>query len=195
MCRHSIITSIVKDITDLIQNLSRKSQMHSENFLQTGERGDRNKNRKEKMNDKQQFQKLQKQIERNRSVAYIESIIMTMKQQKQVIKKKPDKVKMFLILVDYTEVKKSLKESVNKYLEELGRLLTDIAKTDLIEIQKEIDKYNMQLTKEADSIEEIKALLESITRIRNTSMDMELKISETQEQFRVLKMYKYPVDK
>jgi hypothetical protein len=74
-------------------------------------------------------------------------------------------------------------------------LLTDIAKTDLIEIQKEIDKYNMQLTKEADSIEEIKALLESITRIRNTSMDMELKISETQEQFRVLKMYKYPVDK
>jgi len=147
------------------------------------------------MNDKQQFQKLQKQIERNRSVAYIESIIMTMKQQKQVIKKKPDKVKMFLILVDYTEVKKSLKESVNKYLEELGRLLTDIAKTDLIEIQKEIDKYNMQLTKEADSIEEIKALLESITRIRNTSMDMELKISETQEQFRVLKMYKYPVDK
>jgi len=147
------------------------------------------------MNDKQQFQKLQKQIERNRSVAYIESIIMTMNQQKQVIKKKPDKVKMFLILVDYTEVKKSLKESVNKYLEELGRLLTDIAKTDLIEIQKEIDKYNMQLTKEADSIEEIKALLESITRIRNTSMDMELKISETQEQFRVLKMYKYPVDK
>jgi DNA repair exonuclease SbcCD ATPase subunit len=195
MCRHSIITSIVKDITDLIQSLSRKSQMHSENFLQTGERGERNKNRKEKMNDKQQFQKLQKQIERNRSVAYIESIIMTMKQQKQVIKKKPDKVKMFLILVDYTEVKKSLKESVNKYLEELGRLLTDIAKTDLIEIQKEIDKYNMQLTKEADSIEEIKALLESITRIRNTSMDMELKISETQEQFRVLKMYKYPVDK
>jgi ATP-dependent 26S proteasome regulatory subunit len=112
MCRHSIITSIVKDITDLIQNLSRKSQMHSENFLQTGERGDRNKNRKEKMNDKQQFQKLQKQIERNRSVAYIESIIMTMKQQKQVIKKKPDKVKMFLILVDSRKASTSISKNL-----------------------------------------------------------------------------------
>jgi len=42
-----------------------------------------------------------------------------------------------------------------------------------------------------DGIELIKALLNVIAEIKNTSMDMELKIVEAQEQFRVLKMYKY----
>lgn len=183
---HAIITSIMKDLTDLVQSLSRKAQLHNDKYLDKDQK---------KMNDKHSFQKLQKQIERNRSVQYIEHNIMFMKQKKNLIKKKPDKVKMFLILVDYTEVKKSLKDSVKKYLDELGRLLTDIAKGDLVDIQKEIEKFNQHLNKEADSIEEIKFLLETISKIRNTSMDMELKISETQEQFRVLKMYKYPVDK
>lgn len=45
-----------------------------------------------------------------------------------------------------------------------------------------------------DGIELIKALLNVIAEIKNTSMDMELKIVEAQEQFRVLKMYKYQVE-
>jgi len=49
----------------------------------------------------------------------------------------------------------------------------------LLAIHKEIEAYNAQLNKEADSIEEIKLLLETIAKIRNTSMDMELKINET----------------
>ncbi len=111
-----------------------------------------------------------------------------------MIKKKSDKIKKYFILVDYTQVKQTLKTEVNKFLDDLGKILTELAKSDLLAIQKEIEAYNMQLNKEADSIEEIKLLLETIAKIRNTSMDMELKINETQEQFRVLKMYKYPVD-
>lgn len=45
-----------------------------------------------------------------------------------------------------------------------------------------------------DGIELIKALLNVIAEIKNYSMDMELKIVEAQEQFRVLKMYKYQVE-
>ena len=120
---------------------------------------------------------------------------MYMKTKKNLIKKKSDKIKKYFILVDYTQVKLTLKTEVNKFLDDLGKILTELAKSDLLAIQKEIEAYNTQLNKEASSIEEIKTLLETIAKIRNTSMDMELKINETQEQFRVLKMYKYPVDK
>lgn len=45
-----------------------------------------------------------------------------------------------------------------------------------------------------NAIEPIKQLLNVIAEIKNKSMDMELKIVEAQEQFRVLKLYKYNVD-
>jgi hypothetical protein len=45
------------------------------------------------------------------------------------------------------------------------------------------------------TIDTIKNLLNVINEIRKNSMDMELKISEVVEQFRVLKMYKYPIEK
>lgn len=39
-----------------------------------------------------------------------------------------------------------------------------------------------------------KALLNKVAEIKNISMDMELKIVEAQEQYRVLRMYKYEID-
>ncbi len=80
------------------------------------------------------------------------------------------------------------------FLKKLGEFLTNLAKTDLARIKEIIREHNEQLNKDMQSIDEIKNLLESIAKIRNKSMDMELKIAEAQEQFRVLKMYKYPVD-
>lgn len=40
----------------------------------------------------------------------------------------------------------------------------------------------------------IKELLTSIKRIRGQSMDMELEIIESLEQFRVLRMYEHPIE-
>ena len=109
---------------------------------------------------------------------YIEQVIMAMKKKKKEIKTKPDKVRNALVLVDYSAVKKTLKESVQNYLAALGKSLIDISKADLLEIQKVIENFKAQLVKEEDTIEEIKNLLETIAKIRNSSMDMELKIAE-----------------
>ena len=54
--------------------------------------------------------------------------------------------------------------------------------------------YEEELKIEASNIDPIKKLLNVIAEIRNRSMDMELKISEVQEQFRVLRIYKYEID-
>ena len=54
--------------------------------------------------------------------------------------------------------------------------------------------YEEELKIEASNIDPIKKLLNVIAEIRNRSMDMELKISEVLEQFRVLRIYKYEID-
>lgn len=43
-------------------------------------------------------------------------------------------------------------------------------------------------------IDQLKQLLNVITEIKNKSMDMELRILEVQEQFRVLNMYDFEID-
>lgn len=82
-------------------------------------------------------------------------------------------------------------DKVGEWWNVLGKILADIAKQTLTAIVKEIKTYQDLLQKPMDGIELIKALLNVIAEIKNTSMDMELKIVEAQEQFRVLKMYKY----
>lgn len=57
----------------------------------------------------------------------------------------------------------------------------------------ETKKYEDKLKIEPQDIESIKSLLNVINEIRNKSLDIELKINEVLEQFRVLKMYKYEV--
>jgi len=55
--------------------------------------------------------------------------------------------------------------------------------------------YEDKLKSDVQTIDTIKNLLNVINDIRKNSMDMELKISEVVEQFRVLKMYKYLIEK
>ena len=62
--------------------------MHEDKYLGKEER---------KMNDKNNYQKLIKQIERNLTVQVIEPRIMVMKQTKKMIKKKQSKIRNSLI--------------------------------------------------------------------------------------------------
>ena len=55
-------------------------------------------------------------------------------------------------------------------------------------------EYEEKLKGELGHIDTIKNLLNVIKDIRSNSMDMELQIAEVIEQFRVLKMYKYPIE-
>lgn len=99
-----------------------------------------------------------------------------------------------IIDVDYTEVKQDANAKINEWWECLGKILSDIAKGTLNSIIKDIKGYQEFLSVSKEGIELFKALLNKVAEIKNISMDMELKISEAQEQFRVLKMYKYAVE-
>ena len=59
----------------------------------------------------------------------------------------------------------------------------------------ETKEYEKKLESDVQTIDTIKNLLNVINDIRKNSMDMELKIYEVVEQFRVLRMYKYEIEK
>lgn len=76
----------------------------------------------------------------------------------------------------------------------LGDSLVDIATKELGSIMKDINEYEKQLKADMGGIDSLKHLLNVISEIKNKSMDMEFRINEVQEQFRILKMYKYTVN-
>jgi hypothetical protein len=75
----------------------------------------------------------------------------------------------------------------------MGRALSDIAKVELNRVIITITKWEKDLDGEPDFLT-IKDMLMNIKRIRGESMVMELRIDESLEQFRILKMYEHPID-
>jgi hypothetical protein len=75
----------------------------------------------------------------------------------------------------------------------MGRALSDIAKVELNRVIMTITKWEKDLDGEPDFLT-IKQMLMDIKRIRGESMVMELRIDESLEQFRILKMYEHPID-
>lgn len=59
---------------------------------------------------------------------------------------------------------------------------------------KDTQDYEKALKGEMGDIDQLKQLLNVISDIKNKSMDMELRILEVQEQFRVLSMYDFEID-
>lgn len=72
--------------------------------------------------------------------------------------------------------------------------MKQIATKELKAIIRDTEDYEKALKGEMGAIEQLKALLNVISEIKNKSMDMEFRIVEVQEQFRVLKMYNYGVE-
>lgn len=79
-------------------------------------------------------------------------------------------------------------------MDALGKVLSDIAIKDLQSVIVETQQYEEKLKSDVETIDTIKNLLKVIDDIRKCSMDMELRIVEVVEQFRVLKMYKYTIE-
>lgn len=100
----------------------------------------------------------------------------------------------YFVLIDNSEVKESTILQVGEWLQILGESLKAIATKELKAIMTETANYDKALRGEMGAIEQLKQLLNVISEIKNKSMDMEFRIVEVQEQFRVLSIYNYEID-
>ena len=182
-----VISSLSLELVGITEQIQQKFAMYGERFL--------DKNFK-LIYDRQALTKAQRTAEKSGSVRDIEARIERFRLFKRLnIKNKQPQITNYLVLVDYTKVIASAKNQVKQWLDSLGKVLQDIAIRELQQVMHETTQYEEKLNGDPSGIDTIKNLLNVINDIRKNSMDMELKIAEVVEQFRVLKMYKYPIEK
>lgn len=171
--QNPVICNLQMEIQTLNMQIQKKFDLQADGFF----------NQSFKMlYDKNELTKMQKQAEKSHSVTVIEKRLLILKKlKKQNIKQKPTHYQNSIVNVDYTDVYSNALDKVGEWWNVLGKILADIAKQTLSAIVKEIKTYQDLLQKPMDGIELIKALLNVIAEIKNTSMDMELKIVEAQE--------------
>lgn len=138
--------------------------------------------------------KLQKQIDKSQSTTEIEKKILIFKIYRDMNLHHENEQLNYFVLIDNSEVKESTIQKVNEWLEILGDSLKQIATKELKAIQNITNDYKQKLNNEVGAKEMLQALLNNISDIKNQSMDMEFRILEVQEQFRVLSMYEYSID-
>jgi dynein heavy chain len=144
--------------------------------------------------DKNEMTKLQKQIDKNQSTQEIEKRILVFKHYRDLNLKQDNEQQNYFVNIDNSEVKESTILKVDEWLQILGDSLKVIASKELKAIRNDIENYEKALGGEMGAIEQLKSLLNVITEIKNKSMDMEFRIVEVQEQFRVLDMYEYDIE-
>jgi dynein heavy chain len=146
-----------------------------------------------KLFEKNELTKLQKMLFKSQQTFKIEESILSLKRYQQQIEDMPDMNYNFFVLINYQEVKMQATEKVNEWLNVLGDSLIEISTKELNAIVKDINEYERHLKTDVHGIEGLKHVLNIISEIKNTSMDMEFRINEIVEQFRVLRMYQYEV--
>jgi dynein heavy chain len=100
----------------------------------------------------------------------------------------------FFVLIDNSEVNNACIQKTEEWLEAYGEILKKMANSLLKDIIRDTEEYEKKLKGEMGDIDQLKSLLNVISEIKNKSMDMEFRIIEVQEQFRVLNMYDFAVE-
>lgn len=144
--------------------------------------------------DKNEMTKLQKQIDKSQSTREIEKKILNFKVVRDQTVKNSSEQHNYIVLIDNSDLYQKTIDKIDEWLQILGDSLKSIATKELRQIVEQTIKYNKDLNAEMGSIEQLKVLLKVISEIKDMSMDMEFRIVEVQEQFRVLKMYEYESD-
>ena len=102
------------------------------------------------------------------------------------MKRLPKDGRSFFIIIDNSAVINRNLEKFDDWLNLLGNGLKDLSNKELNAIIKETTDYERLLNQDPSNIEALKYLLNIISEIKNKSMEMEFRISDVQEQFRIL---------
>ena len=147
-----------------------------------------------KLWDKNEKNKVEKNLDKNPNTSFIDRYLSHYKKLSREIKAFPQQYPSYFIIIDFTDVKKKCEEKNYEWLNMLGDKLKQIAITNLNEITDEIEEYHKLLKVNPGNHETLASLLSNINKIKDMSMEMEFRITDVQEQFRILENYTFDVE-
>lgn len=84
----------------------------------------------------------------------------------------------------------TVSEIAEAWISSLGSLLNKPAKEDLFNLRDEFMQLSKKLKQSPDTFDDLKSVLGTISAIKNMSLEVEMRITDIQEQYRTLAMYK-----
>ena len=144
--------------------------------------------------DKSKMTKTLKSIEKTSSTTALETYITSFQTLRQQALTSDFINGNYFVMIDSSQIQQKAIEKIDEWLKMLGDSLKSIASQELGSIIAQTEKYSKDLSKEVNDKESLQETLEVIAEIRNSSMEMEFRIIEVQEQYRVLNMYEYVIE-
>ncbi|XP_078277210.1 LOW QUALITY PROTEIN: dynein axonemal heavy chain 10 [Rhinoraja longicauda] len=83
----------------------------------------------------------------------------------------------------------SIQENANAWVQSLGQCLNESAKRELYSLRNELEDLAISLQTVPDTLENLKFVLSTIAQIRAMSLNVELRLKDTEERYRTLTMY------
>jgi len=139
--------------------------------------------------DQKSKAQVEKIIDKNPATQVIEKRMFSYKQLIQEFEEQPAERVANYVTIDFRPVIETFKNAAREWLDKYGNVLRAMGDRELQAIKKEIEDYREKIRKNPTEIESLKALLNEIAKIRDISMNMEFRIADVQEKFRILKMY------
>nr|WAW84832.1 axonemal dynein heavy chain 10 [Halisarca dujardinii] len=105
----------------------------------------------------------------------------------------PKNFKCGFLLLHLEPLAKDIHDSARLWVTSLGRHLNVSAWAALSKLKAEIDKLEEDLQTETETLENLKFVLGVISKVREISLDVELRYRDIQERYRTLAMYRIEV--
>ncbi|XP_061623123.1 dynein axonemal heavy chain 10-like [Phyllopteryx taeniolatus] len=100
-----------------------------------------------------------------------------------------------IIQLNLEPLYRTVQEMSESWINSLGSLLNKSAKEELINLKDELMQLSEKLKQSPDTFENLKNVLGTVSNIRDMSLNVELSITDIQEKYRTLAMYKVEVEK
>ncbi|PIK48528.1 putative dynein heavy chain 10, axonemal isoform X3 [Apostichopus japonicus] len=97
------------------------------------------------------------------------------------------------IRLHMTMLADTVRDHAKKWVNSLGTLLQEAAKTDLFGLQTELQTMSENLKRSPDTLEDLKFVLKAIADIKDMSLTVEMRIADIQERYRTIAMYNIPI--
>jgi len=180
-----VIFNIVAEINDIIHKCQERIRL-LKNLWQD--------DKYKKLWDQKSKSQIDKMSDKNYSTQQIETIMARFKHLIQEFEQQPPIKMADYVIVDYSKVINSFINQAKDWLDRHGNVLRAMGERDLNLIKAEIEAYRVKLEENPSKRETLKELLNVIAEIKNLTMNMEFRIADVQEKFRILKNYNQKVE-
>lgn len=136
-------------------------------------------------NQKNKF-KIDKILEKNPTTDNFEFFIEYFAGFLKEFESQDNELNIGFIRVDFSNVKQAYIAQCKEALARIGGALLKICEKQTEEIYRLIFNYNTMIDQEADTLSELKEYLNTLSEIKNSTMDVEFKIQDLEEKFSLI---------